>query len=158
MAVEIERRFLLASDAWRGLAAGENYCQGYLSTEPERTVRVRVAGNKAWLTVKGIAHGAARAEFEYAIDPADARTMLSEMCPQRVEKTRYRIEYAGFIWEVDEFSGENSGLIVAEIELPAIDTVFERPDWIGREITGDHRYSNAMLSQIPYSRWGQDPA
>jgi CYTH domain-containing protein len=154
MAVEIERRFLLAGDGWRGRAAGEAYRQGYLSVDPERTVRVRVVGAHAWLTIKGISHGAARSEFEYEIDLQDANAMLDEMCPQLVEKMRYRVEHAGFVWEIDEFSGENAGLILAEIELPALDTVFERPDWIGREITGDHRYSNAILSQTPYSRWG----
>ena len=154
MAQEIERKFLLAGDGWRGLAEGVEYRQGYLCAERTRTVRVRIAGNKGFLTIKGAAAGITRSEYEYAIPVEDARAMLHTLCPQpQIEKKRYTIPYKGFLWEVDEFFGLNQGLLVAEIELSFENQQFERPEWIGREVTADRRYTNAALCITPFSTW-----
>lgn len=152
MAIEIERKFLVQGDAWRA-APAVFYSQGYLNRNKARTVRVRIAGDEAFLTIKGQSVGASRAEFEYAIPVADARELLA-LCEQPlIEKYRRKIAYGGFIWEVDEFLGENLGLVVAEIELPAEDTLFTRPDWIGEEVTSDARYFNSNLAKHPFSQW-----
>lgn len=152
MAIEIERKFLVVGDAWRE-APAVFYSQGYLNRDKARTVRVRIAGEEAFLTIKGASVGASRAEFEYSIPLWDARELLA-MCEQPlIEKNRRKIPHEGFIWEVDEFLGENLGLIVAELELPVEDTVFNRPDWIGEEVTGDARYFNSNLSHTPVTRW-----
>ncbi|MCS3803271.1 CYTH domain-containing protein [Chromobacterium alkanivorans] len=153
MAVEIERRFIVVGDAWRGLAPGVQYRQGYLSVEKERTVRVRVVGDQAWLTLKSNISNVSRHEFEYPVPLADAQTIMAAMCPMVVDKLRHRIEHGGFIWEVDEFFGDNAGLVLAEIELPDENTRFDKPAWIGEEVTEDGRYTNAYLSKNPYSRW-----
>lgn len=154
MAAEIERKFLVKDDSWRGLGEGSHYRQGYLSTQPDRTVRVRVAAGKGFLTIKGRTVGATRAEYEYAIPLQDADAMLDELCERPlIEKTRYRIGYQGQIWEVDEFEGENAGLVVAEVELATADQVVALPDWVGEEVTTDPRYYNANLIANPYSRW-----
>lgn len=153
MAVEIERRFIVVGDAWRGLAPGVQYRQGYLSVEKERTVRVRVVGDQAWLTLKSNISNVSRHEFEYPVPLADAQTIMGAMCPMVVDKLRHRIEHGGFIWEVDEFFGDNTGLVLAEIELPDESTPFDQPAWIGEEVTEDGRYTNAYLSKNPYSRW-----
>ncbi|GGY12391.1 CYTH domain-containing protein [Paludibacterium paludis] len=153
MGVEIERRFRVTGEAWRGLAEGLRYRQGYLSVDPERTVRVRVVGEQAWLTIKGRITQVSRHEFEYPIPVADAQAMMDAMCPMVVDKLRYRIEWRGHIWEVDEFFAENAGLVLAEIELPDEATPFDKPAWIGEEVTEDPRFTNAYLSKTPYSRW-----
>ncbi|MTD33111.1 CYTH domain-containing protein [Paludibacterium denitrificans] len=153
MAVEIERRFIVHGDARRKLAPGVPYRQGYLSVQKERTVRVRIVGSQAWLTLKGQISDISRHEFEYPIPLADAQTMMDSMCPMVVDKHRHKIEHGGFIWEVDEFFGDNAGLVLAEIELPSEDTPFDKPDWVGEEVTHDGRYTNAYLSQNPYTRW-----
>jgi adenylate cyclase len=154
MSREIERKFLVRSDAWRQGASGKAYRQGYLSVDPDRTVRVRVAGDAAFLTVKGRAEGAARAEYEYAIPRAEAEEMLDRLCLRPlIEKTRYRIPHEGLVWEVDEFSGDNAGLVVAEVELVAEDQAVALPPWVGREVTGDPRYANASLVTLPFSAW-----
>ncbi|KMN83317.1 adenylate cyclase [Chromobacterium sp. LK11] len=153
MAVEIERRFVVVGDAWRGLAPGVQYRQGYLSVEKERTVRVRVVGDQAWLTLKSNISNVSRHEFEYPVPLADAQTIMAAMCPMVVDKLRHRIEHGGFIWEVDEFFGDNAGLVLAEIELPDESTPFDQPAWIGEEVTEDGHYTNAYLSKNPYSRW-----
>ncbi|AXT48625.1 MULTISPECIES: CYTH domain-containing protein [Chromobacterium] len=153
MAVEIERRFIVVGDDWRGLAPGVQYRQGYLSVEKERTVRVRVVGDQAWLTLKSNISNVSRHEFEYPVPLADAQTIMGAMCPMVVDKLRHRIEHGGFIWEVDEFFGDNAGLVLAEIELPDESTPFDKPAWIGEEVTEDGRYTNAYLSKTPYSRW-----
>ena len=155
MGLEIERRFKVNGDAWRDLAQGLVYRQGYMSVEPDRTVRVRIVGDEAWLTLKGQISHAKRHEFEYPIPKADAETMMAAMCPMAVEKTRRRIEYGGFVWEVDEFFGTNAGLVLAEIDLPSENTAFEKPDWVGEEVTEDGRYTNAYLSAHPYTTWAQ---
>jgi adenylate cyclase len=152
MAIEIERKFLVVGDAWRA-APAVFYSQGYLNRDKERTVRVRIAGDEAFLTIKGVSFGASRAEFEYPIPLWDARDLLA-LCEQPlIEKNRCKILHEGFVWEVDEFLGENLGLVVAEIELPSEDTVFVKPDWVGEEVTADTRYFNSNLSRTPYNCW-----
>lgn len=153
MATEIERKFLVRNERWRNAAKGTLYKQGYLSVEKEHTVRVRISDQKSFLTIKGKNQGASRTEFEYEIPLADAEQLI-KMCHQPViEKKRYRIPCKNFIWEVDEFFGENAGLILAEIELESEDQLFEKPDWIGAEVTADPRYYNASLAQNPFSKW-----
>jgi adenylate cyclase len=152
MAVEIERKFLVVGDDWRG-APGVFYSQGYLNRAKERTVRVRIAGDQGYLTIKGATNNASRAEFEYPIPQADA-TALLQLCEQPlITKYRRKIAYQGFIWEVDEFLGDNAGLVVAEIELPGVDTPFALPAWIGQEVTEDVRYYNSNLASHPYCLW-----
>jgi CYTH domain-containing protein len=154
MAVEIERKYLTSSEEWRGLAEGLDYRQGYLSTTKERTVRVRTIGEQGFLTIKGITIGATRAEYEYEIPVADAHEMLDELCLRPlIEKRRFRIPHGGLMWELDEFFGENHGLILAEVELESEGQEIELPRWIGREVTGDPRYFNANLVEHPYSTW-----
>jgi adenylate cyclase len=154
MGIEIERKFLLANDGWRGLGNPTLMRQGYLAADAVRTVRVRIEGERAVLTVKGKSTGASRGEWEYAIPVPDAQELLDGLCEQPlVEKVRHRIAHAGHVWEVDEFLGLNAGLVVAEIELGAEDEAFEKPDWIGAEVTGDKRYYNSSLIRYPYSEW-----
>lgn len=154
MGVEIERKFLVSGDAWKALGQGVLLRQGYLSSTPERTVRVRIEGASAMLTIKGISTGATRSEWEYPIPPADAQALLDNLCERPlIEKKRYRIPLDGMVWEVDEFLGENAGLVVAEIELATEDQSFTKPDWIGEEVTHDRRYFNSSLIRNPYSRW-----
>ncbi len=153
MAKEIERKFLVSGDAWRQLATGTHYRQGYLSTVKERTVRVRTINEEAFLTIKGITRGVTRVEYEYPIPHADAVELL-DLCEQPIiEKHRYKIETGGLIWEVDEFHGVNEGLIVAEVELESEEQEFSRPDWIGEEVSGDPRYYNANLIANPFTTW-----
>lgn len=153
MAKEIERKFLVDGDEWRSLGRGEVFRQGYLSTVKERTVRIRAVGEQAWITVKGLTVGATRSEFEYAIPLADAEQML-ELCERPIiEKTRHVVEAGGLRWEIDEFAGDNRGLVVAEVELDDPDQSIELPDWIGAEVTDDPRYYNANLIAHPYSVW-----
>ena len=152
MAIEIERKFLVVGDAWRD-APGVAYAQGYLNRDKARTVRVRLAGGRAWLTVKGASTGATRAEFEYEIPPADAEQLLALCDGPLVRKLRRVVVHAGSTWEVDEFLGENAGLVVAEIELPSEDAPFEPPPWLGAEVTHDPRYFNSNLAAQPFSGW-----
>lgn len=155
MAQEIERKFLVRGTAWRDLASGVLYRQGYLSTSEDRSVRVRVAGEKAHLTIKGRSRGAIRTEFEYEVPWADAQLMLDELCERPlIEKTRYRVTIGGLVWEIDEFAGDNAGLVVAEVELADEDQAFAKPDWVGEEVTHDPRYFNTNLVANPYSSWG----
>jgi len=154
MGIEIERKFLVRGDGWKALAEGVLLRQGYLSSAPERTVRVRVEGGAAMLTIKGRSTGATRSEWEYPIPIADAQALLDALCERPlVEKKRYRIPFDGMVWEVDEFFGENAGLVVAEIELSAEGQAFSKPDWVGEEVTHDPRYFNSSLIRNPYSRW-----
>ena len=154
MGTEIERKFLLRNDGWRGLAPGKPYVQGYLAGSGACSVRVRIADGKATLNIKGAAIGAVRSEFEYPLPLEDARHMLAAfVVSPLIEKTRYVVEDKGVYWEIDEFHGANQGLIVAEIELERADQVFERPTWIGDEVTDDPRYYNANLALVPYSQW-----
>ena len=154
MSVEIERKFLVRGDAWKALARGVAMRQGYLSTHPDRTVRVRIEGESATLTIKGRTQGFSRGEWEYAIPLADAEALLNDVCERPlIEKTRTRIVHEGMTWEVDEFFGDNLGLVVAEIELESETQAFTRPDWLGEEVTGDVRYFNSSLLKRPYSSW-----
>ncbi|MFC0225283.1 CYTH domain-containing protein [Serratia aquatilis] len=154
MAKEIERKFLLCGDEWRTLAKGTHYRQGYLNSIKERTVRIRTINDKAFLTVKGITVSATRAEYEYEIPFNDCTEMLEGLAERPIiEKKRYKIPYGGLVWEVDEFLGVNEGLIVAEVELQSEDQVFDKPDWVGEEVSGDPRYFNSNLVTCPYSTW-----
>lgn len=153
MGTEIERKFLVEEGAWRQ-APATRYRQGYLSTVKERTVRVRTIGDQGYLTIKGLSVGASRLEFEYPIPVDDANQLLSELCERPlIEKDRHKLDHAGLTWEVDEFFGENQGLILAEVELASEDQPFARPDWVTEEVTEDPRYFNANLIANPYSRW-----
>ena len=154
MTVEIERRFLLADDSWREAASEPLVLQqGYLSVEKERTIRVRIIGSQAWLTLKGYISDMTRSEFEYEIPLVHAQAMMADMCPFKMEKYRYRVEFEGFVYEIDKYLGDNAPLIVAEIELPSEDTEFPKPSWLGQEITSDGKFTNAYLSKHPYSSW-----
>jgi CYTH domain-containing protein len=154
MAKEIERKFLLIGDEWRALATGTHYRQGYLNSTKERTVRIRTINDKAFLTVKGITVSATRAEYEYEIPFGDCVEMLEGLAERPIiEKKRYKIHDDGLVWEVDEFLGVNQGLIVAEVELQSEDQVFEKPVWVGEEVSGDPRYFNSNLVAYPYTTW-----
>lgn len=149
MAKEIERKFLVKDRSYREMAVRSHHIvQGYISTRPEGTVRVRIKDEQAYLTVKGLTVGATRDEWEYGITTADARAML-ERCTEGnvIDKTRYIVNHDGRTWEVDEFNGALSGLVVAEIELPSEDTAISLPAFVGNEITDDPRYYNSALSQ-----------
>jgi adenylate cyclase len=152
MGIEIERKFLVTGTPW---SDGESHCeemsQAYLGGE-RASVRVRTAGDKAWLNIKSRELGASRKEFEYAIPLPDARELM-KLAGNPVAKRRHWIDYQGFTWEVDEFLGDNVGLVVAEIELPAVDAPFSRPPWLGREVTDDPRYYNTWLAEHPYRTW-----
>ncbi|MBW2608650.1 MAG: CYTH domain-containing protein [Deltaproteobacteria bacterium] len=154
MGIEIERKFLVKDDSWRLSARGKKYHQGYLNSNKDRTVRVRTIDDKGYLTIKGIAKGAVRVEYEYEIPVAEARAMLDELCEKPIiEKSRYKIEYQQLVWEVDEFHGENRGLIIVEVELDTEDQKFAKPEWVGDEVTGESKYFNSNLIHYPYSQW-----
>jgi adenylate cyclase len=151
--VEIERKFLVLQDKWKPKSAGVKIKQGYLSVDPERTIRIRQAGEKAFLTVKGKSVGISRAEFEYEIPLPDAEILLKMCVENIIEKTRYVEKVGDFIWEIDVFEGQNSGLVLAEVELTSENQEFEIPVWAGEEVSGDYRYFNAWISKNPYSIW-----
>jgi CYTH domain-containing protein len=152
MAIEIERKFLVVNDTWRS-ALATYFSQGYLNRDKTRTVRIRVAGDVGFLTVKGKSEGASRAEFEYEIPLVDAKQLLTLCDGPLIEKYRRKISYQGLVWEVDEFLGDNLGLVVAEVELESEDQEFSKPDWVGEEVTQDARYYNSNLSVAPYNTW-----
>lgn len=155
MAKEIERKFLVVGDQWRHLAKGDFYRQGYIATaQAGQSVRIRIAGEQGYLTIKGPAEGLTRAEFEYEIPLEDAREMLDTLCDRPlIEKIRYRLPVGEVVWEIDEFAGDNTGLVVAEVELTSENQIFERPDWLGEEVSGQLKYYNASLVKSPYSQW-----
>lgn len=154
MGKEIERKFLLKSDAWRALAEGTMYRQGYLNSAKERTVRIRTVGSKAFLTIKGLTVGATRSEYEYEIPLDECNVMLDTLAEKPlIEKKRYKITKDGLTWEIDEFFGDNQGLIVAEVELASEGQAFDKPEWVGEEVTGDPRYFNANLIKHPFTKW-----
>lgn len=154
MKIEIERKFLLTGDSWRQGATGTLYRQGYLCTDPERTVRVRIGGDTAILAIKGRGDGLSRPEYEFPIPPGEAATLLDGLCLQPlVEKVRYLVPFAGLTWEIDEFLGANAGLVLAEVELEHPDQPVPLPPWAGREVTGDPRYYNAWLARHPFATW-----
>lgn len=154
MALEIERKFLVDDSVLPPLHNGVEFHQGYLADNDRLSVRVRLAGERAWLTVKGRGSGITRPEFEYEIPPADALSMLESLVGGGlVSKTRYRLPHAGMVWEVDVFAAENSGLIVAEVELQSEQQAIELPSWVAQEVTEDPRYLNVNLASRPFSRW-----
>lgn len=154
MGIEIEKKFLVINDAWREGATVLYLRQGYLSTDKNAAVRVRIRDNAAWLTIKGPVVNGAALEFEYPVPLADAEAMLESLARKPlIEKKRHLVRHEGMLWEVDEFLGENAGLILAEIELTAPGQPFSPPPWLGREVTGDARYYNANLVANPFSRW-----
>lgn len=153
MGIEIERKFLVKNDDWR-VGTPVLFVQGYLSRDAQSTVRIRIAGPEAMLTVKSKTTGISRAEFEYTIPVADAKEMLKLCEGLLIEKNRWCCRVGDVTWEIDEFLGQNAGLILAEIELDREDQTFDLPDWIGKEVTRDTRYYNSNLSKVPFSTWG----
>jgi len=154
MAREIERKYLVINSSFKNLSKGVLYRQGYLSTDTRTTVRIRTVGEKAYITIKGADRGISRLEYEYSIPVKDANEMLNKLCKKPIiEKYRYEFEYEGHTWVVDEFKGENEGLIVAEIELESEEEEFVKPDFIGSEVTQDYRYRNSNLVDNPYKKW-----
>jgi adenylate cyclase len=152
---EIERKFLVRGEFKNLAVKSTRIVQGYLSSVPERTVRVRIKGDQGFLTIKGIgsASGATRFEWEKEIHISEAQALLDICEPGVIDKTRYLVKAEPYTYEVDEFYGENEGLTVAEIELPSEDAVFTKPDWLGEEVTGDVRYYNSMLMKTPFKKW-----
>jgi adenylate cyclase len=155
MPLEIERKFLVNLEKWNLIEqpTGNALRQGYISTDPSKTIRVRMTNEDSFLTIKGKNIGATRAEFEYKIPNEDAKELLDNFVESELSKIRYKIEFNNKVWEVDEFLGENKGLFVAEIELDSEDESFEKPDWIGEEVTGDEKYYNSNLTLFPFKNW-----
>ena len=155
MAIEIERKFLVDKEKWYNSSKGmgQVYKQGYVLTYPEKTIRVRIAEDKAFLTIKGKSIGASRAEYEYAIPVKDAEELLENFCSAVISKVRYKVKYGNHTWEVDEFLGDNAGLVLAEIELEHEEEPFDKPNWVSTEVTEDRRYFNSYLSVNPYNSW-----
>ena len=154
MADEIEKKFLLAYWPEALMTAGKKIAQGYMPAGSDKVIRIRLYGDDAFITIKSRTVNGARKEYEYPIPVNDAMEMLALFCIKPfVQKTRFCIDHGGFTWEVDRFEGENTGLIVAEIELDRIDQPFEKPDWIGEEVTGDPRFFNSNLVTHPYQSW-----
>jgi len=155
MGVEIERKFLVDHEKWEQVkkTTGIHYRQGYLVDEASKTIRVRVAGKKGFITIKGSTSGISRKEFEYKIPVNDATELINGFAGSEVEKVRFRIRFKGKLWEVDEFLGDNQGLIMAEIELKQEDETFEKPGWITREVSDDDRYYNSYLAKNPFKKW-----
>ena len=156
MAKEIERKFLVKTAAWRPQDAGVHFKQGYLNTQKERVVRVRIEGAKAKLTIKGVTTGVTRSEFEYPIPVEDAAILLDNLCEKPlIDKHRHKEVHGGKTWEIDVFHGDNEGLVVAEIELESEAEAFVRPDWVGEEVSSDPRYFNSNLLKNPFKNWGK---
>lgn len=154
MGIEIERKFLVVGETWRAGARGFVIRQGYICAHEDTVVRVRTHGDDAFLTIKGGNSGLVRAEFEYPIPLGDADEMLKTLCPRPlVEKVRYKLSHLSHEWVIDEFSGENAGLIVAEVELASEDEAVALPPWIGREVSGDPRFLNVNLAARPFATW-----
>ena len=153
MAIEIERKYLVKGDQWKKLASGTIYRQGYIATVGRQTVRVRIAGDRGYLTIKGANIGTVRSEFEYNIPLQDAEEMLNTLCDRPlIEKIRYKIPDADLIWEVDEFLGDNAGLVIAEVELTNAEQQIALPEWIDKQVT-DAKYFNSNLAKHPYTQW-----
>jgi adenylate cyclase len=155
MGVEIERKFLIEKDLWYALKkpAGNSLQQAYLVNEPGKVIRIRVTDSSAFITIKGPAVNISRPEFEFQIPKSEALLIMDQFAKTRIDKTRYKIDFGGKIWEVDEFWGDNEGLIIAEIELKSEDEEFALPPWIGPEVTHDHRYYNSYLAEHPFQSW-----
>jgi adenylate cyclase len=163
MAIEIERKFLLASGAWRdAVTSSMHIAQGYLvdvralrEGNARASVRVRISGEQAWLNIKSVELGVARAEYEWPLPLDDARAMLKTLCNGVLEKMRHHVEVDGWLFEIDEFLGANRGLVVAELELPHVDASFPRPAWLGHEVSDLARYYNVNLLEHPYGEWSE---
>lgn len=155
MAKEIERKYLIDVDKWEKIEkpSGQHYRQGYLITDPHKTIRVRLTDTRGFLTIKGISTGATRLEYEYEIPFAEAKELLDNFSISELSKIRYNISFKNKTWEVDEFLGDNAGLLVAEIELQSEDEAFELPEWVGKEVTEEEKYYNANLTMNPYKNW-----
>ncbi len=155
MGIEIERKYLVVHDKWKQVEkpVGEKYRQGYILTDPTKTIRVRQTSDKGFLTIKGFSVGASRPEFEYEIPFEEAKELLDQFAVAELSKVRYKIKIDNHVWEIDEFSGKNDGLIVAEIELSSEDEQFTIPDWIDKEVTGEKKYYNSNLVFEPYEDW-----
>jgi CYTH domain-containing protein len=155
MGIEIERKFLVNKEKWDQVIKEKKslYRQGYIVSDPGKTIRVRLTDKEAFLTIKGLTVGISRAEFEYSIPVADAQQLLDGLCGSVVSKVRNFITYDNKLWEVDEFLGDNEGLIVAEIELKAEDEAFSLPEWVDKEVTSEKKYSNSNLAKKPYKNW-----
>lgn len=153
MAIEIERKFLISGDFPHDPTA-KSLVQAYIAREDGRTVRVRYDGTSYRLTIKGPSQGIGRHEFEFPLAEETGRTLLFDVCATRIEKTRHKIPQGDLVWEIDVFAGSNAGLLMAEIELPHADTPFEKPGWLGREVSHDPRFFNAALLDAPFSQWG----
>jgi adenylate cyclase len=159
MGMEIEKKFLVINDHWRTTAdTCESVIQGYFTTDQQCSIRVRLSGDKANLNIKSATLGITRTEYDYPIPATEAQEMLEHLCTKPlIEKKRYHVHYRQHLWEVDVFSGENEGLVVAEIELAHTDEDFIRPDWIGAEVSDDPRYYNVCLVKNPYKNWARKP-
>lgn len=155
MPQEIEHKFLLKKDLWRGqVQRSARMTQGYLQSSPASSIRVRIVGEQAFLNIKSATLGIARQEYEYPIPLAEAEQILATLCEKPfIDKTRHYVEHAGHTWEIDEFHGDNAGLLVAEIELGAVDEVFERPEWVGDDVSHEPKYYNSCLVKKPFSQW-----
>jgi adenylate cyclase len=155
MPLEIERKFLVRKDFWYAIRKpeGEEILQGYLVSEPSLTIRVRITATNCFITIKGPAKNASREEYEYTIPRKDAREIMDHFTKNKIEKIRYRIYFEGKTWEIDEFFGDNEGLIIAEIELGKEDELFKQPQWLGEEVTLDERYKNSYLAANPVKSW-----
>lgn len=154
--MEIERKFLVTSDAWRAAATPHAIKQGYLAREPHRTVRVRLRDDEAWMTVKGPTTGISREEVEFPLEIGIARELFALCLDGLIEKTRHELRHGGMLWEIDEFHGSNAGLIVAEVELPDADCAIDFPPWLGAEVSADLRFSNSQLARRPWSAWSDE--
>ena len=155
MTIEIERKFLVINDNWRSLAQGKVYRQGYIETANKiTTIRVRIIGEKAYLTIKSKTEGISRHEFEYPVPLEDGKIMLDTLCNRPlIEKIRYQLYHDNLMWEIDEFQGENQGLIIAEVELQDENQIINLPDWVGKEVSHDPKYYNVNLTKYPYQTW-----
>jgi len=155
MAKEIERKYLIDLKKWKEIEKpiAHHYRQGYLTIDPQKTIRVRLTETSGFLTIKGITTGASRLEYEYEIPASEAKELLDNFSISELSKIRYKIEFKNKVWEVDEFLGDNAGLFVAEIELTDENEVFELPEWVTREVTGEEKYYNANLTTNPYKNW-----
>ena len=154
MGQEIERKFLVRNEKYKEISSRKLIKQGFLNLGPLSVVRVRIIDTSAWITIKGESEGIVRAEFEYEIPLADAKYMLINLCHQPIiEKVRYQLKYRDHIWEIDEFTGENEGLVIAEVELKSQNEKLELPEWVGPEVTKDNRYYNNNLIVNPYLSW-----
>ena len=155
MPLEIERKFLVKKELWQqwDKPSGELFRQGYLLTDPKKTIRVRQTADKGFITIKGISVGATRTEYEYEIPVSEAEELLDHFCGSELSKNRFKILFEGKLWEVDEFLGDNEGLIVAEIELQSEDEIFSIPNWVDIEVTSEEKYYNSNLTLNPYKNW-----